>query len=1172
MRWEGAVLKNRKVVLLVLLVVAAAATFRCFGSDSSGPAKAVPFDFVSLRNTPPAIAPDQWMQSVVPASYPRPVSAWQAAERTRFEKILGHAQADVLVVPFQIEEMPLDRAARSLMTAELAQAIANTTKLSVADPYLVARALGDGQRQVDKAAVMKLATELHAKRIVWGEVGHDGRGHFALDIHWQNALPDSADSYSSLQTKSFPSIPFTDEKPPVLICQTLLPAIMQSLGYTTPAAAQAVSTTSPVSPNLPSVQGMLAAAPNPLRDAEWFQVLGQLTPDDASRTRERFFEKSLLAITTLPTGAPEYHALQATALLRLGYRQAALQVLSNPQTAEEKALTAILNGNLTAAKTWTAQIGDKSRRLVAALFVQDMVVSYGGANESSSQQQAQAFSSSDKDLSWLIYRAFLDWNVWSPFSNEQASDMLDSAFSAQQYPGVTMEDALQKLGNAGDPQVAQELSVPMRIQRLQVASSDNWCCRFAPEHFSQLDYLDLLDAVATDNLMTAVSLKANMQGLPDDAITLLDQLDSVYKDYPEATLMRAEAEAALAEKKSGDEQASLQGAAFKHAYNAYYWEQGETPISASALDMISTSQTQPYGHFLNFYTLDYPFRPFYPAERSSDDTQFELQMYQMALDNATWQTQSLLAINERITHFHWQTDSYLQTTKDSLVGRFEGSGEVSYMKATFALQQNDIEHAKTWLLATIKAQPTYWDAYKTLGTLQLEDGDASGAAALFHSYPGFQPGSTENAVYVSNYAFDTAKLFFYSGDMALATPFFTICSQLDTGAGAEFFSTGDLALLSGDYKQADQSFEGVAERYNAGAGYRNHLAIQFAAGATDEPWTAFDTLSTQNMVEVWDAADVGQRRAGMSERDISNWAGQGGRAQVGDIGSEAARYVLRAGITDRLPTAALAPALDKLEHPTWKVHAMGRDAVVRPSTDGRIQYILGPDSVEEKSSLPIGQFVQAQKAPVESELALFADAYRALRLGHDADALKGFQQLTALYDVTQSQQGFVLPYYAYAAARSGDVGSINKLLAGFSPQQQRLDYFLAKAVLAGIAGDMAHATQFLNLANYRHDFINNRAVAQDYAYVELCEWLYQSTKQPQYKSLALDRAQKFQRRQPWYAWTYAVQAELLPDSPARQQAIAMAHNLDPNSERLAQLPGRYVQASIKAYGDKNPFD
>src|SRR5688572_11964134 len=74
----------------------------------------------------------------VSAAPPPAASAWLDSERARYAAALAKQPVDILVVPFQVQGYGLDRIERAVMTADLAYAIGDASKLRVADPFLVA--------------------------------------------------------------------------------------------------------------------------------------------------------------------------------------------------------------------------------------------------------------------------------------------------------------------------------------------------------------------------------------------------------------------------------------------------------------------------------------------------------------------------------------------------------------------------------------------------------------------------------------------------------------------------------------------------------------------------------------------------------------------------------------------------------------------------------------------------------------------------------------------------------------------------------------------------------------------------------------------------------------------------------------------------------------------------
>ena len=185
--------------------------------------------------------------------YLAPPSAWLETERRLYAGLLANYRADVLVVPFQVQGYGLDRVERAVMTADLAYAIGSTRQYAVADPFLVARALGEGMRRLDPEAIEALATSLGAKKIVVAYVGHDDRHSLTLTIQVRDPLPAPGQQSQAPWQKDWRKIAFTDERTPFVVFHEMLPDILRSLPLKLPAPARATAT--PSSANVSTVTG-----------------------------------------------------------------------------------------------------------------------------------------------------------------------------------------------------------------------------------------------------------------------------------------------------------------------------------------------------------------------------------------------------------------------------------------------------------------------------------------------------------------------------------------------------------------------------------------------------------------------------------------------------------------------------------------------------------------------------------------------------------------------------------------------------------------------------------------------------------------------------------------------------------------------------------------------------
>jgi len=319
----------------------------------------------------------------------------------------------------------------------------------------------------------------------------------------------------------------------------------------------------------------------------------------------------------------------------------------------------------------------------------------------------------------------------------------------------------------------------------------------------------------------------------------------------------------------------------------------------------------------------------------------------------------------------------------------------------------------------------------------------------------------------------------------------------------------------------------------------------------------------------WEAALTGHRASGASEADIAAWAAQEAFRNSGSWVAYAPLHLLRAAVMDRTPSAELVARLAAIERPVWQLQNQYR-STVRASGDNTYHVVLGRDSPEE-ATLPRGMFEQTQKTRVKSDLVYYAEAYAAIRAGRFDAARASLEEAAAIYDFRNVQVGYLLPAYAYAAARSRDTAALDKTLDAFPEKYRRFDYHLARGITAALAGKADAAAEHLKLAHHRRPFTERRGVATEYQYAEVCEWLFEATRDARYRRLALDWAKKNQVLQPWAAWAYAVEAKLASNAVDRGRAIAMTHYLDRGSERLATLPKGEVSNALKEYGSRNPF-
>lgn len=1119
----------------------------------------------------------------IPKSFPRPPSAWRTAEKAFYEELLAKGRFDVLVVPFQVQDEAFSREIRSFMTAQLVAAMSAAGAPAAPDPYLVARALGDGERRYDLMQVFNLANKVGAKRIVLGYVGHDPKkpGTMRVTLHdyergnedrfWEKFLP-TTNNYNRqlasplLQARHFEDLAFSEARTPMDAYQAVLPEMVKFLGLKQAATAPAVSrfegSSLPKSP-----LGLDVANQEPARDAYYFQLLAALAPQWADRARERLNEKSLLAVERMSPKSPDYRALKARTLMNMGLRPAAIHVLGAPQSAEERHLRALLDGNLPEVRASRGKVAAGVRAFIAALEENSLAAAYGARTQEESLGAVAPLKLPGEIWEFLAARALTDWTRWSQHTNIALKGLLDHEFPIE---GFTAEAMLRGAQTTRGPEfeTTVELSALDHVRRVLQQKAEKWCCRALAPTPTALDYLDLLEATATDNLLRRARFLVRTQGQPESAAQFIGRIERMYRDHPQFVVVRAEAELAMAKSLAGSQADALRRSAYGSAFNAWYWEQGQTRSAANAFDdVIGRANRSDYGAFDNFYATDYPFRPFYSYWVLGGALEPYLRNARAALQNSPF---DFLPV-ERMA---WAFDNSGQLGRldellASLDKRFVGHPRRVKLLAEASLRNGDLQAAEKHFREGIRTQPLDESSYTSLGTLLFEQAAPQSAAKVFMSYPAMADPSKAHPVGLSNYAYTAGSLFYWSGAFDLARPLYELSARLDTGSGGSLASEIRLKLLAGDYPEALRVSLQRAQRYRSAHAYRDAFAMLHAMGRSSEAWDGFNSLvSAIDQPEIWESALVGHWMRGSSEKDIAAWLGHAPMRDAGRMHAYAPMFLLRAAVTDRMPSAELPSLIAGIERPVWKLEdALG--GVVRPIAGSAEHLVLGPNA-SGSGTLPIGRFERAQKTRVKSELVYFAEAYRAMRSGRLDAARDALREACALYDVRNDHLGYLLPYYAFAAGKTRSTAAIEVTLENFSAKQQRFDYYLAKAVLAGLSGRHEEADRDLKLALHRRPFTGTRPVFPEYQYAEILEWLFESTGNTRYRDAAVKWAKQAQSFQPWFAWAYAIEAKL-GSGEAQRRAMAMTYYLDKNSERLAALPQAEVAAAVNQYGSQNPF-
>lgn len=1112
-------------------------------------------DGVIACNTPPA-----WMGMPGPRlpSTASVHSPWMESERELYQRVLGQQQVDILVVPFQIQGYGLDRIERALMTADLAHAIGSTNKYSVADPWLVARALGEGMRRIDPNAVRRLAESVGARKIIYGYVGHDDHHAFTLTLQLEDLAQNSSGTQKWQQ--DWRAIDFTDEQTPALKFHDMLPPIVAALPFGVKLARQSVKSTGHDALRIEIAPlELVSSAKSPVFPLTGLVTLGALSSPSAELSRERIFERALLTALNTPRDQPGKSFLESYAFFSLGRRPSALMALNDEKTPQAATLRAIIDGNLPLAEQLFAELPDSLERLLLQISLRELQVYYSRRQTPAAMNLSKVFAMARSAWQPFVDRRMDEVDPWSNGDPADIKVLLDQNLPE---PGLELQELVQGTAVARattlDP-IELDLANMRHIRR--AAEHMRVSAFGSPTDLSAQpwDMLWLLEGLAEGRIVKRLWEQISLQGTPESAMRDLTRYAPLLSGHPALSAAQAYAAVQLAQTGPDDTRASWLQQSTQSAVLAAVWDPGQNRTAYAALLAMGIPSSESE-FMVDAYGHDYPRRAFWPSFFfGAEDPELRGAAELQALTFSSSDISPLSQIPPG------DKPGQAGAVLASLGGRFTGNPlkpEPSHPDVT---AESDPQAIVKKLRDAIKSDPEPWENYWALGTLLVESaGDYTEASRVFMSFPGFHAVNVNDPVALSSYAYDAGTLFYHIGQFQLAKPFYTIAADLDTGSSASMGSRVRLELIANDFPRAISDLFANASRYSDAYAYRDYLSFLHAFGQHDAAWHAFAQLDASfDLPQVWVSALVGHRMAGTDGREISAWLL---RPEIRDARFRAQQFAPYFAVlwyaTDRDPPPDLGTLVEELQGPpVGHIDVDGVTLLVPHPLDpkGLMSVSASPFRANHRLKLP-------PDTPIKSDLAYFADAYAALRAGHYDTAVDRFAAMADHYPI----EGYPLGYFAYAAAKSGDKQQLAKYLDTLK-HDPGFDYWLARAFFAGIGKDAQGARDALQLAIRKRPSTDYRPIMSEYQYAEACEWLYQETQDPRFVLDLLSWVRGIQVSQPTQAWPYAMEYSHAPQVAARTRALAMTRYLDPKSKRIQNASRDELRAADAWFRDNNPF-
>ena len=1155
---------------------------------------------------PPAVPADE--ASLIPLAtveelrgWTTPDSRWITNRRWQAMDVLGRINARLLIVPVEGGRNAFDPTERYLITQLIANYAASADGSSILDPYWVARYFGFHQSSYMTADTLILARSSLANEIATLHAEHDNNGRFSLTVTVRE-MPD----LNELRAKTWTGLKFDDNAPPSVAVRQIIDevaAVVTGERYVSPQAAP-VDDFDPAQVVFPaSIEALKTESQkSPLHEAAYLQLIAALHPSMLSNgTRNELFTRSLVSLQAVSPESPYRRYFTARAYAYLDRRPAAIAALGQPQTAHDRALLALLNGDLPALREATSAPGNSAIDFMALKDLLHLEKSYGKRLERDSDER---FVDANPVWAPFIYRALRDTSDWGNYSALTVKVGLENLLPAETQSVQGTYDQAMITGESPD-----ELQLTRTLFK-HVESFDReqlraWSANSSNNvGISEPDIIDLATELAVANHLRRNDDDLATRKLPEAAMRRIREFESIFSGHPEVTIQLGRALEAMAEDTSGAEKQNLLENAEEAYRNGFSWTAQLTQEAA-----------QIAGSYRRYYRAYLPKRRQFSAERLAANEQplrysewpqgsawFRLMSKWQVADGLidrcidyTWTLFSCVTLKIRAggEDPDW-ADADQQALLDKTAHRFIGNPQRSAFEVKLSRQSGSKDAEVELLQARIEAGATEWGLYYALGREYKRRGEYQAAQRAWLAYPGFADEAGPIGIRDSNNANIAASMLYWIGQHELALPLLELAASSTSGSDANMSSGARLALIEGDFEVAAQWTAARIGRYQSKYAIRDMQQILHLLGESELAWGLFDqALTVEQVPQAWNGALVGHRMQNASIDDIVAWIGQSElrkTAQAEDPDARmriglAQRYLLMAGTMDRVPGPDFVNRVASAivgDRPVYRLGTTGvqdRSREKFESThhvrDNRRAVIHDPLVVPTDYDPKL-----EPDQPVESRYAMLAGAMSAFLNEDYPTACRQFEATAYLYFLNE-----YLPYYAFCAAETGGAGHFPAMLAAREPALEaiyaeetlessklgyRFDEDLTYAVLAAYEGRHDAALSYLRAALNNRPYIDERSVYPYYEVVDLAERLWRRFDKEAYRDFALDLSQRHTVVLPMYAWAYFVVATHSRSEAQRIEAIASGLYLDPQSGRLQKLPANLVEKARKMLAEGGP--
>jgi hypothetical protein len=477
---------------------------------------------------------------------PNPDTAWSAAYRKRYSRILGKTPINTLVVPVQTQAYGFDWVERALITEQIAET-ASALGLKIADPALVTAALGNVARRINFAQVSELAQKMGVSRVLVSYAGHNAQ--YRMTFTLQDYRCNAQKICNVVGQKDWRALPFSHELPPFAVLHAKRQEIASWLAGKSVSVPER-TTYAPTSNTFPWSPQQVAAGTVTTDAASVGLLLSALAPLYAETTRKQLWVRTLRQLLAQDPRSTGRAWRLAYAYQQLERRPLALAQVAKSAQPADIVMRELLNGNLPEARKAVLEVVAPFDRLLLEINVQDLIIAYKKEREFDTDLAQHAFESAADHWNPLLEARLHDRTSWPRIDHIAIKQLWDHTFP---HNDLTLETVMTGVAVARDQSANSTVIALANLahgrRAIDSLTAPRCCAAIPTTHAWSMAWF--LEAQSEANLLNEIEFQHGTQGQPQNAKVLADQVKTVLSGKPDFEYVHANMLSALCRSHAG---------------------------------------------------------------------------------------------------------------------------------------------------------------------------------------------------------------------------------------------------------------------------------------------------------------------------------------------------------------------------------------------------------------------------------------------------------------------------------------------------------------------------------------------------------------------------------------------------------------------------------------------